>query len=455
MSSSSRRSGKKEALRVLHIAETYPPDYGGGAAIVIQDLCRSLADLGHEVRVLCVDNADGEPYTARVDWDGAVRLDRINLPYFKTQDPDGWRLGLIGWRKHERRIAKVIDWYLSAWKPDLVHYHTARPLGEEALLAIRRSKIPVVAMLHEAWAICPRLMLLSSPKSEPCTGPAPLKCLECIYSHYDGSHWRAGVKLPWRVLKLGIYPVYRLARRTQARRSLDGAVAYSQFMARVHKAHVAGEVRAVQLGLPPALVRRQARQPGQPLRFGFVAGFQPVKGIWHVLDAAASLKQVGLVFELHIWGPNQDGSSDEIAERNLGDRVFLHGMYHSEDIWNIYAKIDVALMATTVCEPFGRVPIEAASVGVPTIAPAIGGITESIRDNIDGLLYTFRDPDHLKHQMRRVLEEPGLVERLARELRRAPDIRNMAAEIEEFYLSMLGRSGRDVPAMKQFAKAAR
>ena len=56
--------------------------------------------------------------------------------------------------------------------------------------------------------------------------------------------------------------------------------------------------------------------------------------------------------------------------------------------------------------------------------------------------------------MRRVLEEPGLVERLARELRPAPDIRSMAAEIEEFYLSVLGRSGREL-ATKQFADAAR
>ena len=442
-------------LRLLHIAETYPPDYGGGAAIVIQDLCRSLAALGHEVRVLCVENADREPYTGRLDWDGKVRVDRINLPYFKEEDPDGCRLGLQGWKRHERRVARLIDGHLSAWKPDLVHYHTSRPLGEAALLAIHRRQIPQVAMLHEAWTICPRLMLLRSPKSEPCAGPGPLKCLECIYSHYDGSHWLAVTKLPWRLLKLGSYPAYRLIRRMKARHTLHGAVAYSRFMARVHQPYVAGEVLSVRLGLPVVPISRPRGRSGQPLRFGFVAGFQTNKGIWHVLDAAASLKQAGFAFELHIWGPNQDGSSDEIAARNLGDRVFLHGMYQSEDIWNIYPKIDVALMATTVCEPFGRVPLEAATAGVPTIAPAIGGITESIRDNIDGLLYTFRDPNHLKHQMQRILEEKGLVERLARELRRAPDIRKMAAEIEKFYLSVLGRSEPEVPEMKKLAKAAR
>lgn len=451
----SQSLGLDPKLRLLHLAETYPPDYGGGAAIVIQDLCRSLAEIGHEVRVLCVENADREPYSFRVDWDGKIRVDRINLPYFKSQDPDGWRLGLRAWRRHERRVASEINWYLSSWQPDLVHYHTARPLGEEVLLSIHRRCLPLVAMLHEAWVICPRLMLLRSPTSEACTGPSPLKCLECIYSQYDGRHWRSGVKLPWRAFKLGVYPAYRLIRRRLARRSLDGAVAYSKFVARVHMPHMACEVLAVRLGLPQVSIKHTARPTGRPLRFGFVAGFQPNKGIWHVLDGAASLKQAGFDFELHIWGPNQDGSWDEIAARNLGDRVFLHGMYQSEEIWNIYAKIDVALMATTVCEPFGRVPIEAASVGVPTIAPAIGGITESIRDNVDGLLYTFRDTDHLKHQMRRVLEEPGLVERLARELRRAPDIRNMAAEIEEFYLSVLGRNGPEVRATNQLAKAAR
>src|SRR5215831_17944135 len=128
--------GPSFKLRALHIAETYPPDYGGGAAIVIQDVCRSLAERGHEVRVLCVEEAEGEPYSCRVDWDGKIRVDRINLPYFKSQDPDGWRLGVSAWRKHERRVARLIDWHLNSWEPNLVHYHTTRPLGEEALRAV-------------------------------------------------------------------------------------------------------------------------------------------------------------------------------------------------------------------------------------------------------------------------------------------------------------------------------
>jgi glycosyltransferase involved in cell wall biosynthesis len=242
------------------------------------------------------------------------------------------------------------------------------------------------------------------------------------------------------MLKLGIYPAYRLWRRKQARRSLQAAVAYSEFMARVHRPHIAGEVLAVRLGLPPVSIKNKARSSGRPLRFGFVAGFQPNKGIWHVLDAAASLKQAGFPFELHIWGPNQEEGARAVAERSLEDRVYLRGMYEREEIWRVYSEMDVAVMATTVCEPFGRVPIEAASVGVPTIAPAVGGITESIRDDVDGLLYRFRDSEHLKQQMQRVLEEKGLVERLTEGLHPAPDLRSMALAIEDLYLSVLGKT---------------
>ena len=51
-------------------------------------------------------------------------------------------------------------------------------------------------------------------------------------------------------------------------------------------------------------------------------------------------------------------------------------------------------------------------MGAPTIGARVGGITESIRDEENGLLYDFRDSAGLTAQMRRVLTEPGLYERL-------------------------------------------
>ena len=334
--------GNTTRLRVWHIAETYPPGYGGGAAIYVQDICRSLADRGHDIRVLCTEDAGGAAYTLRTEHDGAVRVDRINLPYFRTEDPDGWHLSLASWRRHEHRVGEILDELLSDWTPNLVHYSTARPLGEECLVAIRRAGVPIVGFLHEAWLICPRLMLLRSPTSEACTGPGALRCAECMYSHYDGTHTRALAKLPWRLLKLGVYPAYRIWRRSRAKKCLDGALGYSRFMVGMHQPHINGYVDYVPLGIN--LSNRQpdsASRPRTVLRFGFLGGFQQTKGIWDVLDAAASLKREALAFELHIWGPDLEHGRDEVVKRGLEDRVFLRGMYAPNDMWSVYSEIEI------------------------------------------------------------------------------------------------------------------
>jgi glycosyltransferase involved in cell wall biosynthesis len=428
-------------LRIWHLLESYPPDYGGGAAVTTREVCRLLAERGHDVRVLCVENSDKPDFTVRTELDGAVRVDRVSLPYFKSKDPDGWQLSLRAWRRHQRRVDGFFRGLLADWKPDLVDYHTVRPFGEQVLMTMQTQGVPVVATLHEAWLICPRLMLLRSPVARECTGPAPIKCLNCLYSHYDGSQARAMLKLPWRIAKLGAYPAYRLWQRANARETVAGALARSNFMARVHKDFINGEVRHIALGIDlTGLPPRGIDRPRSPLKFGFVGGFQPNKGIEDVLASARSLKAAGLPFELNLWGPGTDDENARQAIQGLEDRVFLRGMYSVAARWNVYGQMDVALMATKVCEPLGRVPIEGAAAGVPTIAPAIGGITETIRNGIDGLLYRFRDAEGLQAQMKRALTEPGLVERLIDKLPPVQDTSLAVEAVEEFYFSVLAAS---------------
>jgi glycosyltransferase involved in cell wall biosynthesis len=245
------------------------------------------------------------------------------------------------------------------------------------------------------------------------------------------------LKLPWRILKLGVFPAYRLWRRRQARQKVSGLVGYSKFMADVHRGRVNGPVEHIPLGIDlDGLAGERPRRPRTPLRFGFAGGFQPHKGIWDVLDAAASLKRRGLPFELHIWGPHQEAAP--IEERNLEDRVFLLGMFPPSDRWRVFSEMDVLLMATRDAEPFGRVIQEAAAAGAPSIAPNVAGIAEQIRDGIDGLLYTFCDRTDLERQMMRVIEQPQLVRDLASNLWAVVDTREAVAEIEQFYFQVLG-----------------
>lgn len=424
----------KRPLKVWHLMDSYPPDYGGGATLAARAMCHGLAERGHEVRVICTRKAEGAPLSVDTDYDGPIRVDRVNATYFWEGDPEGWRLGLSGWRDHERRVGELLRQFLADDTPDLVHYHVLRPFGEQCLLEFGRHRIPIVATAHDAWLICPRLYLLKSPESQPCSGPGKLKCLACQYSAYDGSGAKALVKLPWRLLKQGVLPAYRLRRRAKARRHLAGVMSCARWLETAHTGHTSGTITSIPLGIDLSrLPTSFPPRPRTPVRFGFFAGFQPHKGIDHVLGACAGLHQQGLPFELHIWGPIGDEERKAVQRRVADQPIHLHGLYQPSAKWQVFGQVDIAIMATTVVEPFGLVIQEARAAGIPTIAPDVGGPSEQIEHGKTGLLYRFRDQGDLQAQMQRVLEEPDLLRRLIADQPEPQDARDAVELIERFY----------------------
>jgi glycosyltransferase involved in cell wall biosynthesis len=245
------------------------------------------------------------------------------------------------------------------------------------------------------------------------------------------------------LLKLGAYPAYRLLTRYRARQHVDGLFAYSEFMRAAHEGHVPGPTAHIHLGIDlTGLPTERPQRPRTPLRFGFAGGFQPHKGIGQILDAASVLRRRGVRFEIHVWGPDQEAGAREVSARGLDGAVVVRGMFAADTLWAAYAEMDVLLMATQDNEPFGRVIQEAAAMGAPSIAPAIGGIAEQIKDDVDGLLYGFRDGADLVRQMERVLREPGLFARLSSNLWRVVDTRDTIAAVEEFYRDVIRRSAK-------------
>jgi D-inositol-3-phosphate glycosyltransferase len=75
--------------------------------------------------------------------------------------------------------------------------------------------------------------------------------------------------------------------------------------------------------------------------------------------------------------------------------------------------------ATLVCVPsynesFGLVAVEAQATGTPVVAAAVGGLTTVVRDGRSGLLVDSHDPEDYARAMRRIVDEPGLRDELAR-----------------------------------------
>jgi glycosyltransferase involved in cell wall biosynthesis len=79
-----------------------------------------------------------------------------------------------------------------------------------------------------------------------------------------------------------------------------------------------------------------------------------------------------------------------IAAKGLGARVRL--VPHCTDMSAAYSLSALAVAPSLSPEGFGRVPVEAAAMGVPAIASAIGGFTETIASGETGWLVPPNDP---------------------------------------------------------------
>ena len=107
-----------------------------------------------------------------------------------------------------------------------------------------------------------------------------------------------------------------------------------------------------------------------------------------------------------------DGPERAELERLAGDRVEVRGPLPRDEALRVVAGATAGLLSSA-WENLPHSAVEALSVGVPMVATAVGGVPEVVRDGENGLLVAPGRPEELAAAMRRVLEEPGLRDRLA------------------------------------------
>ena len=98
-----------------------------------------------------------------------------------------------------------------------------------------------------------------------------------------------------------------------------------------------------------------------------------------------------------------------IKELGLEKNVYLLGWRN--DVPAIMKKADVVILPTHE-EGFGHVILEAMLLKVPVIATAIGGIKDSIENNINGILIEVDDYKALADGINKVVSEPLFAKKL-------------------------------------------
>jgi glycosyltransferase involved in cell wall biosynthesis len=271
------------------------------------------------------------------------------------------------------------------------------------------------------------LLLHSGPIGKYIKVPKVLYLQEpnrCLYEATTGLPWIAQPRNgdPWwypKAMRKKILDLTNLeSLRVQAREELINAQAYdailvNSFFSRESVARTYGlNAHTCYLGIDTSLFR-----PFEKTREAFILGvgaFFPHKGIELAIKSVALLKNPRPTL---VWISN-NGDADYIKSMqalaaSLGVELDIRILTSDEVLVDTLNRATL-LVYTPRLEPFGFAPLEANACGTPVVAVAEGGVRETVRDGINGLLAE-RSPESICNAMEELISDPSLACKMGRE----------------------------------------
>jgi glycosyltransferase involved in cell wall biosynthesis len=345
---------RDRALRIAVVSEHGRE--AGGIETYLSDVLPELGARGHAIALLAVHDA---PPAA----------DPIRLP------PAAPRLSLGAASDALRTLAE--------WGPDVLYVHGPEPeFARDSLAALA----PLVWFVHDYRATC-----VSGFKAWQALGHRPCHRrlgAPCLVHYYPA---RCGGLDPATMVR----DYRRARRRLAALRSGAGVITHSRRMERELILHGIDARRVHRLPFcarPLDGPRAQAPSPGRPLRLVFVGRLDPRKGVQVLLDALPTVQRVsGRAAELTVAGDGAERAALEararrIAEQHPSITARFVGWLDRTLLAQLVGASHVAVMPSLWPEPFGRVGLEAGSLGVPAVAFPVGGIPDWLEDGGNGAL---------------------------------------------------------------------
>jgi N-acetyl-alpha-D-glucosaminyl L-malate synthase BshA len=239
------------------------------------------------------------------------------------------------------------------------------------------------------------------------------------------------------ILGLGNSPVFKPLVKWVLSNS-DAVIAVSRFLK--ERAHELGaedeKVRVIYAGVQGSK-GRGGNARGK--RVVFIGSLVKQKGADILIKAFKAVEKKHMDAELVIIG---DGKERRRLEKLADElKINAHFMGYSDDIGEVLRESTV-LVVPSRTEGFGLVLLEAMRAGVPVVATNVGGITEIVANEQNGLLVEKEDANALAGAIIKVMEDEALRNRLISEGRKTAEKYSwsrMADEVDILYKELSER----------------
>lgn len=367
-------------MRIALFTDTFVPSLNG-VARVLGLLVEHAGRRGHEVGVV-------SPWIEDRDWPGTafhIRLPGIELPFYRE------------FKACRPYLSRGDQETLNAFAPDLVHLATEAVVGLVGRSWARDAGVPTVSSYctnFPDYMAGYRMGLLEEP----------------VWSHLRRFHDSAVLSFcpseatRAELLERGFHDRFRIWGR-----GVDSIL--------FHPSKRSEDLR-------------RSLAPDADLVLLYVGRIAPEKRLDLLLDALPMLQArtpLRLALVLVGGGP----AVETLAARNV-EGVHFAGYQRGEDLAMHYASGDVFLFPSDT-ETFGQVVTEAMASGLPVVAPARGGVMDTVRPGETGFLFEPGSVADLVENASPLLDDAALRRRLGRRARAEAESRSWPAVFDRLF----------------------
>ena len=397
-------------MKVLQIIHGYPMLYNAGSEVYTQTLCHGLVNESLEVAVF---SREEDPF--KVDYALQVKTELVNNKVIK--------LYLVNAaRQKDRFVSEGIDEQfrkvLKEFNPDIAHIQHLNHLSLTIVEILFQLSIPIVFTLHDFWLACPRgqFIQVNYGMDNPyalCDGQDDRKCAIHCYSRFmtgldnlldiEVEYWSSWVNSRQNLIRsivkytdAFIAPSYTVLDRLQQELYIpEDKLIYLDY------------------GFDTERLSNRSRTKEERFVFGYIGTHIVAKGIDLLIKAFSKLDQPAT---LRIWGRKRGETTPYletlIKDLKIPEYLTIEWLpeYDNHNIVSdVFNKTDAIVVPSIWLENSPLVIHEAIQSKVLVITADIGGMSEYVRDKVNGLLFKHRDVESLTSVMKFALHNTELV----------------------------------------------
>ncbi|MFO7996274.1 MAG: glycosyltransferase [Dehalococcoidia bacterium] len=410
-------------MNILYMVHQFYPEYWTGTEKFVLKTSSMMQKAGHRVRVVTYALRDEYSFDETMDnilWREFTYngIEVIALRHKRIPNDLHISLG-------DDSMTSAAKHVLSLEKPDIIHIGHAMRVGEVAVVA-RSLGIPYIMTLTDFWMICPKYNLVNS-RGDLCQGPGDGRvCAESC------------PELPSDFIS---------KRLATARDFLFGAtsvISPSEFLAAIFRKEVPGlSVKVINHGLSYNTIRRNNRsyRKGDRLAFCYAGSLNHHKGVHVLIEAFKEIRSRDVVLKIFGSGPDQT-YVNSLFDLARGDtRIEFHDAFQEEDVGGILSSVDVIIVPSLWYENYPLILHEALACHTPALVSNAGGMSEKVKNGVNGFTFSLGDRDELRVAIERIIDNPVILNDIKENLKSfmVPTIEQESYAYHELYTDILKR----------------